>query len=49
MFAIGSGAFAWTKLARGTGNADPKKVAASAAVVGIIAFLFFFSLLNLVF
>lgn len=44
LFGIGAGSFAWAQIARSTGNADPTKVTGSAAVVGLIVFLFLFSL-----
>jgi hypothetical protein len=43
--ALGIGTFAWTKLSRGTGNADPKKLVINAAFIAVIAFIFLYTLL----
>jgi hypothetical protein len=46
MFGIGVGSFAWTKMARGTGNAEPAKLAGGAAIIGFVAALFAYSILK---
>lgn len=44
MFAVGSAAFVWDKMANSTGNANPRSVLIAAGAVGVIAFIFLFSL-----
>jgi hypothetical protein len=48
MFGAGVGGFVWSKIGRKTGNANPNGVYMTAAVSGLIAFIFFFTLLKYV-
>jgi len=43
VFGIGAGAFAWSYLARMTGNARPVNTFAGAGVAGFVAFLVLFT------
>lgn len=49
MFGAGVAGFVWTKVGRRTGNADPKSVYMTAGLAGLVAFIFFFTLLKYVF
>jgi hypothetical protein len=48
MFGFGVAGWVWSKVGRRTGNADPKSVYVTAAVAGVAAFIFFFTLLKFV-
>ena len=49
MFGAGVAAFVWAKVGRRTGNADPRTVYFTAGLAGLGAFVFFFTLLKVVF
>jgi len=49
LFGLGVGGFVWSKISLSTGNARPASVTMAAAVAGIAAFIFFFTLLKFVF
>lgn len=42
VFGIGVSAFAWSKLAQGTGNARPMNTIVGAGAAGLVAFLVLF-------
>jgi hypothetical protein len=48
MFGAGIAGFVWAKVGRRTGNANPQSVYLSAGLAGVIAFIFFFTLLKYV-
>jgi hypothetical protein len=47
-FGLGVAGFVWTKVGRRTGSADPKAVYMTAGLAGLVAFIFFFTLLKYV-
>ena len=47
-FAIGVTGWVYTKLVRSNGNASPKQDIGGAALAGVIAFVFLFTLLKFV-
>lgn len=49
LFAAGAAAWVYTKLGRRTGAGNQRSAFIGAAVSGVIAFLFFFTLLKFVF
>ena len=48
LFGLGASAWIYAKLARSNGNATPSQNVAGAAIAGIIAFVFVFTLLEYV-
>jgi hypothetical protein len=48
MFAAGFAGWIWTKVARGTGNADPKTSFLTAGAAGLAAFIVLFTLMKYV-
>jgi len=48
-FGIGAAGWVWTQVGRRTGNADPKSVYLTAGFAGVVAFIFFFTLLKFAF
>lgn len=48
LFAFGASGFIWTKIGHRTGNADPKSVLMTTAVVGVIVFVVFFTMMKFV-
>jgi hypothetical protein len=49
MFGLGVAGWIWTKVGRRTGNANPKSVYMTAGIAGLVAFIFFFTLLKYAF
>lgn len=49
LFGVGVAGFAYSRLARQTGNPNPRSSLIMAGVVGVIAFIVLYTLLKLVF
>lgn len=47
-FGVGVAGFAYTKLARSTGNSTPSTTFGGAALAGVLAFIFLFTLIKYV-
>jgi hypothetical protein len=49
LFGVGVAGWAWSKVSRQTGNADPKSVVITAGGIGLIAFIVLFTLMKFAF